>query len=243
MNRTTRIFRRASVGAGFLLSAMLFSVPAVADWTGSGELGLVFARGNSDTETINAKLALTYTYERWSNDTELSYLRSENDGSLDASRFLASNITRYEMNERNYLIGSARYDEDRFSSFEYQASAALGWGYHILTGETHVLSVEAGPGVRFTESRDTGDSDTDVIGRGALNYLWNVSETAKLENRFLIETGASNTFLENDLALTVAISGALSLKTGVAVRHNTDVDPGRDNTDVLSTVNLVYSFD
>nr|WP_240956102.1 DUF481 domain-containing protein [Wenzhouxiangella sp. XN79A] len=221
----------------------MLPLPALADWTGSGELGLVFARGNSDTETINAKLGLVYTQDRWSNETELSYLRSENEGSLDASRFLASNLTRYDLNDRSYLIGSARYDADKFSSFEYQASAALGWGYRVLTGETHVLKIEAGPGVRFTEARDSGDSETDFIGRGAVDYLWNLSETARLENKFLVETGASNTFLENDLALTVAINGALSLKTGVAVRHNTDVEPGRDNTDVLSTVNLVYSFD
>jgi putative salt-induced outer membrane protein len=247
VNRTIRLPLRASVPAAILpVSILLLSMlplSASADWTGSGELGLVFARGNSDTETINAKLGLTYTRDRWSNETELSYLRSENDGSLDASRFLASNITRYDMNERSYLTGSARYDEDKFSSFEYQATAAVGYGYRILTGETHFLSVEAGPGVRFAESRATGDSETDFIGRGALDYLWNLSETAKLENKFLVETGASNTFFENDLALTVAINGALSLKTGVAVRHNTDVDPGRDNTDVLSTVNLVYSFD
>lgn len=243
MTRTTPSLIRTPSLVALVLAAFVLPLTASADWTGSGELGLVFARGNSDTETINAKLGLTYTRERWSNESEFSYLRSENDGSLDASRFLASNITRYEMNERSYLTGSARYDKDKFSSFDYQASAAVGYGYRILTGETHVLSVEAGPGVRFSEERDSGDSQTDFIGRGALDYLWTISETAKLENHFLVETGASNTFMENDLSLTVAINGGLSLKTGVAVRHNTDVAPGRDNTDVLSTVNLVYSFD
>lgn len=225
------------------LVAILAPLSAAADWTGSGELGLVFARGNSDTETVNAKLGLAYTRDRWSNETELSYLRSENEGELDASRFLASNKTRYELNERSYLIGSGRYDNDKFSSFDYQATAAIGYGYRVLDSETHSLSLEAGPGVRFSEERDTGDKQTDVIGRGAVDYAWTISETAKLTNGFLVETGSSNTFLENELALTVAINGDLSLKTGVAVRHNTDVEAGRDNTDVLSTVNLVYSFD
>lgn len=236
-NRITRL------SGTFALATLAAASSASADWTGTGELGLVFARGNSDTETVNAKLALTYTEDRWSNESELSYLRSENEGELDASRFLASNKTRYELNERSYLIGSGRYDADKFSSFEYQATAAAGYGYRILEGETHTLTVEAGPGVRFSEERDTGDKQTDFIGRGALDYVWAISETAKLENNFLVETGASNTFLENELALTVAINGGLSLKTGVAVRHNTDVAADRENTDVLSTVNLVYAFD
>lgn len=233
--------RRLGLAVG--LAMLAAPITASADWTGTGELGLVFARGNSDTETVNAKLGLTYERERWSNVTELSYLRSENEGELDASRFLASNKTRYDLTDRSYLIGSGRYDADKFSSFDYQATAALGYGYRILDGETHSLTVEAGPGVRFSETRDSGDKQTEVIGRGALDYAWTISETAELTNGFLVETGSSNTFFENDLALTVAINGDLSLKTGVAVRHNTDVEAGRDNTDVLSTVNLVYAFD
>ncbi len=40
----------------------------------------------------------------------------------------------------------------------------------------------------------------------------------------------------------MAIKDSLALKTGFSVRHNSDVEPGRDKTDYLSTVNLVYSF-
>lgn len=242
MMTKTADFKHAltTLAAAAVLTA---SGSAAADWTGSGELGLVFARGNSDTETVNAGFELQYEQERWSNTLKASYLRSENDGELDASRFVISNNTLYDLTERSYLVGSARYDKDKFSSFEYQATAGLGYGYRILDGESHTLSVEAGPGVRFSEERDSGESETNLIARGALDYAWKISETARLENALLVESGSSNTFLENALSLEVAINSAMSLKTGVAVRHNTDVAAGRDNTDVLSTVNLVYSFD
>ncbi|MCA1778451.1 MAG: DUF481 domain-containing protein [Xanthomonadaceae bacterium] len=55
-------------------------------------------------------------------------------------------------------------------------------------------------------------------------------------------TGSANPFLESVLALEVAINAPMSLKTGFSVRRNTDVEPGWDQTDYLSTVNLVYSF-
>ncbi|MBY6203679.1 DUF481 domain-containing protein [Halomonas denitrificans] len=229
-----------ALAAAILLAA---SGAVAAEWTGSGELGLVFARGNSDTETVNAGFELRYEQDRWTNTLKSSYLRSENEGELDASRFVISNNTLYDLTERSYLVGSARYDQDKFSSFEYQATAGLGYGYRVLDGESHTLSVEAGPGVRFSEERDSGESETKLIARGALDYAWQISETARLENALLVESGASNTFVENALSLEVAINSAMSLKTGVAVRHNTDVAAGRDNTDVLSTVNLVYSFD
>ena len=223
--------------------AILSPLAASADWTGSGELGLVFARGNSDTETVNAALELVYDQDRWSNQINISYLRAESEGELNASRLLASNVTNYNLSERSYLVGAARYDRDRFSSFDYQASASLGYGYKLIDRESHQLTGEIGPGLRHSELRESGDSETELIGRGALNYSWQISETAALTNDFLVETGSSNTFLENAVSLEVAINSALSLKTGVSVRHNTDVEPGRDKTDYQSTVNLVYSFD
>ena len=231
-------------GMRILLFGMfsMLSLSAAADWTGSGELGLVFARGNTETETLNTALKLTYTRERWTNQSNFSFLRSESDGDLEASRFVGENKTDYALSEKSYLTGVGRYDRDRFSSFRFQTSAAVGYGRNLLDSERQSLSIEAGPGVRYSEIRDNGETETDLIGRLASNYRLKVSETAELTNDTLVETGSSNTFFENVLALDVAINAAMSLKTGFSVRHNTDVEPGRDKTDYLSTVNLVYSF-
>ena len=51
-------------------------------------------------------------------------------------------------------------------------------------------------------------------------------------------------FAQNDLAISVAMSGKLALKAGLQTRHNTEVDEaaGVRRTDTLTTLNLVYSF-
>lgn len=221
---------------------LLAAGPASAEWTGSGEVGLVFARGNTDTETLNTELKLKYTKERWSNASRLSYLRSESDGDLEADRFVFDNKTDYTLSDASYVTGVGRFDRDRFSSFEFQTSLALGYGRKLIDTERQSLSAEIGPGVRYSEVRDTGETETDLIARAGADYRLQISETAELTNRSLIESGSSNTFLENETALTVAINAALALKTGFLVRHNTEVEPGREKTDYLSTVNLVYSF-
>jgi len=215
---------------------------ASAQWTGSGELGLVFARGNTDTETLNTELKLQYTRERWTNASRLSYLKSESDDDLVAERLVFDNKTDYTLSEVSYITGVGRYDRDEFSSFEFQTSLAIGYGRRLIDTERQALSVEIGPGVRYSEIRDTGETETDLIARGGADYRLQISETAELTNRSLIESGSSNTFLENETALTVAINDALALKTGFLVRHNTEVEPGRESTDYLTTVNLVYSF-
>lgn len=236
---------KSSCRSGGLTAAVLVALLAgntQAEWTGSGELGLVFARGNTDTQTLNTELKLGYIRGRWSNNSRFSFLRSETDGDVDASRFVFDNDTDYSLSEVSYLTGVARYDRDRFSSFEFQTSVAVGYGRKLINNERQGLSIEAGPGARYSERRDTGETETNLIGRAALDYRLAISETANLTNRALVEAGSSNTFVENETALTVAINDSLALKTGFAIRHNTSVEAGREKTDYLSTVNLVYSF-
>jgi putative salt-induced outer membrane protein len=232
--------------AGVLLPAFLCCVLAAgnasAEWTGSGELGLVFARGNTDTETLNTELKLKYTRERWTNASRLSYLRSESDGNLEADRFVFDNKTDYTLSDVSYITGVGRFDQDEFSSFEFQTSLAIGYGRKLIDTERQAFSVEIGPGVRYSEIRDTGETETDLIARGGADYRLQISETADLTNRSLVESGSSNTFFENETAFSVAINDTLALKTGFLVRHNTDVEPGSEKTDYLTTVNLVYSF-
>jgi putative salt-induced outer membrane protein len=55
-----------------------------------------------------------------------------------------------------------------------------------------------------------------------------------------VETGSDNTYMQNDLGLEITISGALGLRVGYQVRHNSDVQPGVENTDTLTTVGLLY---
>jgi putative salt-induced outer membrane protein len=229
--------------AALIAAAGLAANPAAADWSGTGELGLVFARGNTDTETLNGELNLAYAQGRWTNETSLSFLRSETDGDLDANRFVAANNTNYALSERSYIVGSARYDRDEFSAFDYQASAAIGYGRKLIDSERQTFSLEAGPGVRYSKRRPSGDTETDLIGRAAADYRWAISDTSEFTNATLVETGSANTFLENQTALTVAINDALALKTAFSVRHNTDVEGDREKTDYLTTVNIVYSFE
>jgi len=229
-------------GCVVLVAVSALTGPVSAEWSGSGELGLVLARGNTDTETLNTVLKLDYAKDKWSNDTGISYLRSESDGDLEANRFVFRNNTDYSLTEASYITGVGRYDWDEFSSFKFQTSVAVGYGRKLLDTGRQALSIEAGPGVRHAEVRDTGDTETDLIARAGADYRFTISETAELTNVTLIETGKSNTFLENETSLTVAINDSLALKTGLSIRHNTEVEPGRDNTDYLTTINLVYNF-
>ena len=108
--------------------------------------------------------------------------------------------------------------------------------------------MQGGPGYRFAERRgecldsplpddiddcaDRGPSESEnsVIFRGDLGLDHQLTETTKIVERFLVEAGSDNTYLQNDLGLEVSINGALALRVGYQVRYNTDVLPGTENT-------------
>ncbi len=229
--------------AMMLMCGWLVCPAEASEWSGKGEFGLVIARGNSETETLNVGLQFDRESEKWRNSLRMTALRTSDEGETSAERYTLGYKSGYNFNDRSYLYGALRYDQDEFSSNDYQASLSVGYGRQVLDSDTHELSFEIGPGVRRTEPKDPLQStETNVIGRLSGDYAWTISETASLSNTLLVEAGSDNTFAENELALNVAINSRFALKLSGAVRHNTDVGSGVEKTDTLTTANLVYKF-
>src|SRR5699024_9109264 len=104
--------------------------------------------------------------EKWRNHLRLTALRAQDEGQLNAERYTLGYKSGYNFNEKSYLFGALRYDQDEFSSYDYQASLSMGYGRQILDTETHELAAEFGPGVRRAEPQDPQEpTDTNVIGR------------------------------------------------------------------------------
>jgi len=216
------------------------SSAALAEWSGKGELGGSFASGNSETEAVNAALEVSNAYDKWKHTLGFAGNYGSDEGGTTAQRWEVRGQSDYQFTERAYAFGAGRYDDDRFSAFEYQASLAAGLGYRIIDSERTKFWVQGGPGYRFAELRETGESEDGLIFRGDAGFEHQFTETTKIVDRFLIETGSDNTFVQNDLGLEVTINGALALRLGYQVRHNTDVSPGVEKTDTLATVGLIY---
>jgi putative salt-induced outer membrane protein len=213
---------------------------AVADWTGKGELGASFASGNSENESVNAALEVKNTHDQWAHTLGLAGNYGSDGTVTTAERWELRGQSAYSFNERAYWFGAGRYEDDRFSAFDYQASLSTGPGYKIINTETTKFWVQGGPGYRFAELRDTGESADGVIFRGDMGFEHQLTETTKIVDRYLIETGSDNTYMQNDLGLEVTVSGSLGLRVGYQVRHNSDVAPGVEKTDTLATVGLIY---
>lgn len=97
--------------ASALLLATL-AVPAHAEWKGKGEVGIVFARGNSETETGNIKLDMAKEFERWKHGFGIAALRSSSEDVLTTERYGANWQSDFKINDRSFWFGGLRYEQD-----------------------------------------------------------------------------------------------------------------------------------
>jgi putative salt-induced outer membrane protein len=96
-----------------------FTSLAHAAWSGKGEAGIVFARGNSDTDTTNVKLDLARELDRWKHSVGVLALRAANNGTTNAERYGAAWQSDFKLSDRSFWFGNLRYDQDKFSGFDY----------------------------------------------------------------------------------------------------------------------------
>ena len=242
-----RLIKHFIFGAAALLgsAALLAQEPAPPPdygWSGKGELGFVSTSGNTDTQSLNVALEFIYDSVKWRHRFAGAALNSEDSGTTTAKRYDLGAQSDYKLNEKSYLFGALRYENDDFSAFEDQSTLTFGYGRQVLDTEKHKLKLEAGVGYRTATLVETGESESGAVARGLLDWLWQLTPSTVLGERFLVEAGSDNTYLQNDLSLTVAINTRFALKAGFQVRHNTEVPEGIDETDTLTTANLVYNF-
>lgn len=248
----------------FLLALLLPTAAAARElaqtpggWTGTGELGLAMARGNTRSESLNTRLRFSREEARWKNGFNLSALRSraEVDGDFNgdgveesryetsANRYDLGGSTAYRFNARNHVSANGRYERDDFSSYDYQGTVAIGFGSRFIDTDRTKFSGEIGPGYRRARTSQDGQLQSSLIGRGLLDLRHQLTDNTELFNTLLVESGQDNTFAQNDLGLSVAMNERFALKAGLQARHNTEVeDSTTRRTDTLTTVNLVYTF-
>ncbi|RDI99056.1 DUF481 domain-containing protein [Dyella solisilvae] len=236
-------------------------------WSGSGEFGFASSYGNSRSENANAKLGLSQENDLWRNNFFLNGLRSkgevevvdQNGNQVDrlattANRYDAGASVGYKLDPRSYIVTATRYEHDDFGANLWQGIVSIGYGYIALKTESTELSFEAGPGykryrpadatvdVNGVSTREPQDTQSEVVGRGLINYKYRLSSNTAVENTLLVEAGSKNKYYQNDIGLSVSMTRKMALKLGYQVRYNSDVQPGTENTDSLVTTNLVYNF-
>jgi putative salt-induced outer membrane protein len=231
---------------GLCAAGNAFAADEVEPFSMDGEFGFIATTGNTETTSIKGRLSAHQELPHWSNDytIEALYKKDEISGveQTTAQKYFLSAQGNYKLeNPDHRLFGFTSYEDDRFSSFNYQATLASGWSQKMWEDETSQFSYSVGPGYSFAETNE-GEEQNSLIVRAALDYQWKISDTANFKQLLSTEVGEDNTKSRSESSVSAQISGGLSLKISLTLDHNSDVAVDIKKLETQTAVTLVYSF-
>ncbi|MCK5716142.1 MAG: DUF481 domain-containing protein [Thiomargarita sp.] len=238
-------------------------------WNGEGEFGFTSTTGNTETQSLIAKMDLGYKLTSWNHNFKLDALRAEDDNNITAERYGIKLQSDYFMSLNTAMFGKLRYEEDHFGSYDHQSSLILGVQYHAINNTRTRLRLELGAGMSQNELELT-EFDTDTqegfIGYAGLKFSQKIGAHSEFIQNIEVEGGSENVYVESDTGFKVNIMENLALKVSLLVKYNSEVAPatnavpateaspgieavsGREaipekkNIDTMTAVTLVYNF-
>lgn len=211
-------------------------------WGGGAELGAIWTAGNTDTSSINGKFAVKREGTDWVSSLNLTALSSEDEEKTTKEKYTGQIQLDRKLSEHSYIAAVIQQDRDRFSGFEYQGTASVGYGYRAIKSENMDLAFEAGPGYYREHVRDTHEINEEAIGRIAMNYQWTIREGVSFIEEAVAEMGSDNQTYRSETGLKSQINGSLATKLTYKIKHVAEVPEDTKKTDSEFGVTLVYSF-
>ncbi|MDO9182983.1 MAG: DUF481 domain-containing protein [Bacteriovorax sp.] len=221
-----------------------------ASVSNESELGILIAKGNSDSTSLNAKEAAGLNWDE-SNLLKFTgrYLQTKSS-SIENARYWSTGL-RYDRSISNKLgifIGE-NIESDKYAGYNQKYNSDIGARYSLIkemAKETKFLW-DAELGYRYTiENQLTGDQKK-------LNYIrayteatknWTESVSTKLWFEYLPNlTIASDYQMNSELSITASLNNIFSIKTGYLLRYDNLPNTGAvAKTDTLLTTALVAKF-
>lgn len=234
----TSVVLVASLGANLAFA----EAPVKSAYKGEVEFGFLRVTGNSESESLNAKFNLTREGQHWRNNYHVEMYGASDDDGRSAERYFVSTKHDYKLNKNDYLFGYASHEDDRFSGYDSRSVLSAGYGRRWLKQENMTLDTEIGPGYRI-DNPEVGEVEGDAVIRVAIDYIWDINEGTRFQQKFSMVAGGSNAESISTTSLRTQINQSLSLKVGYEITYNHSVpDKNTEHSDTKTTISLVYGF-
>lgn len=206
------------------------------------DLGFVTTSGNTDTTSLNGTFDyITRISTPYSMGFNVTGLSNKTGNTRSAERYSFAWNNRYDLSEKDFVYGTLDYVNDYFGAYDYQVGLYAGYGRQIFKDDSGHLSLGAAVGYRINAVY-VGADEKEMVLRGDLDYLYNISETAAFTQKLTAIFGEEVNTYSSESALTAKLSDSLALKAAYLVNHNSVVPVGRDKTDTTLSLGVSYSF-
>lgn len=211
-------------------------------WSGQGQLGASHSSGNTRSTGLSAGLRVVGEAEHWRIKLagEADYER--NRGRTSRERYVLSVEPQSNIGDHALVYGLGQFESDGFTDFSSRYSLSGGAGYRPLTGPRATLELKTGPALRHARLKGGDGTLTELAGLFSLDFDWRITPTLKLSQDASAYVGNRNDSFASLTAIDSRLAGRLTGRLSYSVRHETEPLLGRERTDTLSRMSLVYDF-
>lgn len=206
-------------------------------------LGYVGTTGNTESQTFETLMKYSLQQNRWTHGLQFQVLYTEQDEETSGERYFLEGKSDYEFEEDHYAFVKASYTDDRFTGYDYQATASVGYGHYFYNRRDLKLEGYTGVGYRWNAYRDNlVEDEGETIFTVGETLEWNFSDNSKLTQSLLSEIGDDLTVTRFEIALVSTLVSRLATKIAFQARHISEVPDDREKMDTQTSVSLVYEF-
>lgn len=243
-------------------------------FTASAQLGFLYLTGNTRSADIKTGFDLRFERGLWrtafifdllSKKTETdSVIINDVDGTeiinnefeTTDHKWSVLSQTNYTLNpiNKNYIYGSLFYEENRFSSFDSQASMSTGWGRRWFETKTESFDADLGPGFKRDVTLVTPEesilgiipkTEDSLILQAQALYIIKLNEYIEFKQVFVVKhaiENGQNSIYKAESSITSRLIDSLQLKLNFIIDYNSKVDDDKENLNTETSAVLIYSF-
>lgn len=178
-------------------------------------------------------------------DVTGAFVYGEDDGVETENNLQVGMDYRRDLNDTMFAYAKANASFDKLSTtvgeYEQDIFVGAGLGYRIFNTADTQWSIQAGPGYRAADVVGGGEV-SEAAASVSSNLFKSLTETTYLTNDTDVIYSETATTVTNDLALNVALTDTLTMRTSYTTNFNDQTDASFSDAENTLGVSVVYNF-
>ncbi len=234
----------ACCGLILLVAQVSYADAAVEpEFSGSVNFGSNLSSGNTNTDSFDGNLDLSYLYQDWAATFSFKAAQTKEDDILTSDYYEAYLRGSYDIVSHVYTVIQLGFRQDEFSGIYSEKSYVLALGYHAFTDMPDFsVDIELGYGQRVTDKVNKLKVDYDNGTHVALMGEYIFDGDNKVDVKISGEFGNDDDFLLREITWVHQLFHNFTVDFSHEERTITAPAAGKVPTDTKTSVLLGYSF-
>jgi putative salt-induced outer membrane protein YdiY len=223
--------------------------PPPVKWTGNVVVGGILARGNTQTENLNAATHLMRRgdQDRITFDAQYLYGREKitGDGNHETqNNWYIEGKYDYFFNPRFYAYANARVERDVIADISLRLTPGVGVGYQWVEKPNFAFNTEAGAAWLYRSYSHDGRVDS-ASARLVYHLTAKFNDKVSAFHNFEYFPGLdrmSNYFFDTDAGIRATLTEQMFAEFKVEERYDSQPAPGRGRNDTRYIVGVGWNF-